>query len=95
VDGADVGMRERRRSPRLVKQMLAASVIKARILINHLYCHVTVKDFVIGAIHNAHSSFPDLRDDTAVTENSANHSSLLPAPATLLTLRCPTAEPSI
>jgi hypothetical protein len=63
-----------------MKQMLAARLIKASVLVNDLYGHIAVQDLVIGAIDNAHPAFADLRDDTTMTENSADHNSLPPRP---------------
>ncbi len=80
VDGADVGMSESRRSTGFVEQILACRRIKTSILVNHFQGHIAVQHFVISAIDNTHASFTDLRYDTAMTENLADHRTPLPRP---------------
>src|SRR5580700_11310416 len=48
-----------------------------RILLDDFQGHVTVQHLVVSAIDNPHSSFPNLRHDTAMTENLTNHKALL------------------
>ena len=80
VDGADVGMSERRRSTRFVEQTLAFRGIKTSTLVNNFYGDITVQDFVISAIDNPHSSFPDLGDNPIMTEFLSDHAPNLSRP---------------
>src|SRR5271167_904762 len=67
VDSADVGMSERRRGTRFMEQFLACRCIQASAFLDNFQGHIAVQDFVMSAIDNPHSSFPNLRHDTAMT----------------------------
>ena len=73
VDGADVGMRKRRRGARFVKKILTAGGAQTGIFLDDFYGNVALKRFVIGAIDDAHSAFANLCLDTTMAEDLTNH----------------------
>jgi hypothetical protein len=66
-------MSQGRRCTRLVQKALARGRIQAGIFIYDLHGHVPVQHFVIRAINGPHSSFANLRENAAMSENLANH----------------------
>ena len=73
-------MRKRGRSAGFVEQILAGGLVKANVLLNDFQGHVAVQYFIISAIDNPHSSFPNLRHDTTMTEHLTDHADLLYRP---------------
>ena len=66
VDGADVGMGQRRRSSCFLKQVLTCSLIEGGRLLDHFDRHIAVEHLVVRAIDGSHSTFTDHRHDAAV-----------------------------
>src|SRR5438034_444836 len=62
---------------------------------NNIRClHVPMQHLVVRAIDGSHSSFANLRHDTAMTENLADHHTLLSPAHTRLRFGRPSTNPS-
>jgi hypothetical protein len=46
---------------------------------DNFHRYIAMKDFIVGAVNNAHPAFADLRGNTAMPEHLADHAILLRA----------------
>ena len=76
VDGANVGMSERRRCASFMKEILAGRGAQADLFIDNLYGNIAAQNIVISAIDNPHSSFPDLGNNLVMTQFLADQLAL-------------------
>ena len=94
VNSADVRVSKRGGCPRFVQQTLTCRCVQSSASVHDFHRHVAMQHLVVRAIDGSHSSFANLRHDTAMTENLADHNTL-PSPAhTRLRFGRPSTNPS-
>jgi hypothetical protein len=64
----------------LVEEALARGRVQTSVFIHDLYGHVAVQHFVIRAIDDTHTSFANLRENAAMTEDLTDHKLSLSSP---------------
>ena len=73
VDGADIGMVELRRRPRLARKPLQRFGVAGQIFRNKLQRNVPPQLQVLGLIHHAHTTAAQLAKDAVMGDLLADH----------------------
>ena len=73
VDGADVGMVQRRRSLRLAPEALQSLRVLGHVFGQELERDETVEPGVLGLVHDAHSAAAQLANDAVVGNSCVDH----------------------
>jgi hypothetical protein len=72
VDGADIGMVERRGGPRLPQKPLLGPLITREVRREHFDRHDAVEARIAGPVHRPHAAGPEWGNDFVRAEASAN-----------------------
>src|SRR5882762_6020930 len=88
VDGADVGVSERRGGAGFVKQILAGGGVEAGVLLDDFQGDIAMEDFVKCAVDDAHSAFANLFGNAVMADDLTDQGRVPPRNMLMRVWRC-------
>ncbi len=95
VDGADVGVGERRGGAGFVEEILAGGGVEAGVLLDDFERDIAMEDFVKCAVDDAHSAFANLFGNTVMADDLTDQRLLLVSPMLMRAWRCVNEEATL
>ena len=88
VDGADVGVGERRGGPGFVEEILAGGGVEAGVFFDDFERDIAMEDFVKCAVDDAHSAFANLFGNAVMADDLTDQGRVPPRNMLMRAWRC-------